>query len=127
MAQNHNHKKTFKAFLLLDCKSDSKLPPSSSVQDPLRLHRRKGIKVKPSIRENMALMQETLEEHASFGGGGGSGGSGGTRGFPLQRRTGSNSMQNPFPKQQRQFTAKIVAMGDDRVLGRLAKAYYFFR
>ncbi|KAK1885624.1 Phosphoinositide 3-kinase regulatory subunit 6 [Dissostichus eleginoides] len=29
--------------------------------------------------------------------------------------------------QQRQFTARIVAMGDDRVLGRLAKAYYFFR
>lgn len=36
-------------------------------------------------------------------------------------------MQNPFSKQQRHFTARIVAMGDDRVLGRLAKAYYFLR
>ena len=82
--------------------------------------------MKPSVKDSMVLMQDTLEEHPSLGGGGGAGGRGGSKGT-LQRRAGSSVMQNPFPKQQRQFTARIVAMGDDRVLGRLAKAYYFFR
>lgn len=36
-------------------------------------------------------------------------------------------MQSPFPEEQRQFTARIVTMGDDRVLGHLAKTYYSFR
>ncbi|XP_033986065.1 phosphoinositide 3-kinase regulatory subunit 6 [Trematomus bernacchii] len=98
-----------------------------SEQDAARLFRRGGIKMKPSVKDSMVLMQDTLEEHPSLGGGGGGGGGrGGSKGT-LQRRAGSSVMQNPFPKQQRQFTARIVAMGDDRVLGRLAKAYYFFR
>lgn len=83
--------------------------------------------MKPSVKDSMVLMQDTLEDHASLGGGVGNGGRGGRRGATLQRRAGSSTMQNPFPKQQRHFTARIVAMGDDRVLGRLAKAYYFFR
>lgn len=83
--------------------------------------------MKPSVKDSMVLMQDTLEDHSSLGGGVGSGGRGGRRGATLQRRAGSSAMQNPFPKQQRHFTARIVAMGDDRVLGRLAKAYYFFR
>lgn len=82
--------------------------------------------MRPSVNDGMVLMQDTLEDQASLGGGGG-GGSGGKRAATLQRRAGSSAMQNPFPKQQRHFTAKIVAMGDDRVLGRLAKAYYFLR
>ncbi|XP_068448546.1 phosphoinositide 3-kinase regulatory subunit 6 [Clinocottus analis] len=94
-----------------------------------RLSRRGGVKMKPSVKDSMVLIQDTLEEHASLGGGGGAGGAGGAgrkegrRGTTLQRRAGSSAM----PKQQRHFTARIVAMGDDRVLGRLAKAYYFFR
>ncbi|XP_028423556.1 phosphoinositide 3-kinase regulatory subunit 6 isoform X2 [Perca flavescens] len=98
-------------------------------QESMRLSRRGGIKMKPSVKDSMVLMQETLEDHASLGAGvgGGSGGRVGRRGATLQRRAGSSAMQNPFLKQQRQFTARIVAMGDDRVLGRLAKAYYFFR
>ncbi|XP_039667089.1 phosphoinositide 3-kinase regulatory subunit 6 isoform X3 [Perca fluviatilis] len=102
----------------------------TSKQESMRLSRRGGIKMKPSVKDSMVLMQETLEDHASLGAGGGGGGSGGRvgrRGATLQRRAGSSAMQNPFLKQQRQFTARIVAMGDDRVLGRLAKAYYFFR
>lgn len=81
--------------------------------------------MKPSVKDSMVLMQDTLEDHANLEGG--SGGRGGRRGVTLQRRAGSSAMQNPFTKQQRHFTAKIVVMGDDRVLGRLAKAYYFFR
>uniref|UniRef100_A0A3B4WHG4 Phosphoinositide-3-kinase regulatory subunit 6 n=1 Tax=Seriola lalandi dorsalis TaxID=1841481 RepID=A0A3B4WHG4_SERLL len=84
--------------------------PSPSLDTPKsgKLSRRGGIKMKPSVKDSMVLM-------------------GGRRGATLQRRAGSSAMQNPFTKQQRHFTARIVAMGDDRVLGRLAKAYYFFR
>lgn len=80
------------------------------------------------MKDSMVLMQDTLEDPTSLAGGGGNGGrGGGGRGGTLQRRAGISAMQNPFSKQQRQFTARIVAMGDDRVLGRLAKEYYFFR
>lgn len=79
--------------------------------------------MKPSMKDSMVLMQDTLEDHSGHGG---SGGRAGRRGVTLQRRAGS-VMQNSFPKQQKQFTARIVVMGDDRVVGRLAKAYYFFR
>lgn len=71
------------------------------------------------------LMQDTLEDHVSLGGGGGC--RGGGKEQTLQRRAGSNVLQNPFNKQQKQFTARIVVMGDDRILGHLAKAFYFFR
>ncbi|XP_072239571.1 phosphoinositide 3-kinase regulatory subunit 6 isoform X2 [Leuresthes tenuis] len=101
-------------------------PPSPREQDSGRLSRRGGIKLKPSAKDSMVLMQDTLEDHANQGGGGGNGGRGGNRGATLQRRAGASSMQN-FPKQQRHFTARIVIMGDDRVVGRLAQAYYFFR
>ncbi|XP_029367869.1 phosphoinositide 3-kinase regulatory subunit 6 isoform X2 [Echeneis naucrates] len=96
-----------------------------SEQDSGKLSRRGGIKMKPSMKDSMVLMQDTLEDHASHGGG--SGGRSGRRRATLQRRAGSSAAQNPFNKQQRQFTARIVAIGDDRVLGRLAKAYYLFR
>ncbi|XP_044046290.1 phosphoinositide 3-kinase regulatory subunit 6 isoform X2 [Siniperca chuatsi] len=102
-----------------------------SEQESSKLSRRGGIKMKPSMKDSMVLMQDTLEDHTSLGGGGGggggSGGRGGRRGATLQRRAGNSTMQNPFPKQQRNFTARIVVMGDDRVVGRLAKAYYIFR
>ncbi|KAM4594294.1 phosphoinositide 3-kinase regulatory subunit 6 [Fundulus diaphanus] len=95
-------------------------------QESGRLSRRGGIKLKPTAKDSMVLMQDTLEDHASSAGGG-SGGRGGRRGATLQRRAGTNMMETQFPKQQRHFTAKIVVMGDDRVVGRLAKAYYFYR
>ena len=71
----------------------------------------------------MVLMQD----HTSLAGGGGNGARPGGRGATLQRRAGSSPMLTPFSKQQRHFTARIVTMGDDRVLGRLAKEYYLFR
>ncbi|MEQ2163871.1 hypothetical protein GOODEAATRI_000542, partial [Goodea atripinnis] len=101
-------------------------PVSPSDQDSSRLLRRGGIKLKPTAKDSMVLMQDTLEDHANAAGGG-SAARGGRRGATLQRRAGANMMENHFPKQQRYFTAKIVIMGDDRVLGRLAKAYYFYR
>ncbi|KAG7491623.1 hypothetical protein MATL_G00005610 [Megalops atlanticus] len=86
-------------------------PGGGAEQEQLRLTRRGCIKMKPSVSDSMALMQDSLEEP----------GAGGT----LQRKAGNSS--TPFPKQQRHFTARIVLMGDDRVLGRLAKAYYSLR
>lgn len=79
------------------------------------------------MKDSMALIQDTLEDPTSLAGGGGNGGRAGRGGATLQRRAGSSAVLNPFAKQQRQLTARIVAMGDDRVLGRLAKEYYFFR
>ncbi|XP_067229286.1 phosphoinositide 3-kinase regulatory subunit 6 [Chanodichthys erythropterus] len=79
-----------------------------------RLSRRGGIKVKPSVTDSMALMQDALEET-------GTAGSSGT----LQRRAGNSG--TTLLKEERDYTAKIVVMGDDRAVGRLARAYYWFR
>lgn len=94
-------------------------------QDSTKLSRRGGIKMKPNVKDSMVLMQDTMGDHGSLRGGGGE--SGRRKGTTLQRRAGSTAMHNPFPKQQRHFTARIVAMGDDRILGRLANAYYLLR
>ncbi|KAG1940776.1 phosphoinositide 3-kinase regulatory subunit 6 isoform X1 [Pimephales promelas] len=85
-----------------------------SEQTSGRLSRRGGIKVKPSVTDSMALMQDALEET-------GTAGSSGT----LQRRAGNSG--TTLPKEERDYTAKIVVMGDDRAVGRLARAYYWFR
>nr|XP_057934534.1 phosphoinositide 3-kinase regulatory subunit 6 isoform X2 [Doryrhamphus excisus] len=99
------------------CKSD---------QQSIKLSRRGGMKVKPSVKDSVALMQDTLEGHAILGTGGLGGKEGGRR-VTLQRRSGSNTLQNLFPKQQRHFTARMVIIGSDSVVNRLAKAYYYLR
>lgn len=96
-----------------------------SEPDSSRLSRSGGFRIKPTMKNSMVLIQDSLEDHTSLTGGGN--GQRGERGVALQRRAGSSGMQGSFPKQQRHFTAKIVAIGDDRILGRLAKEYYFFR
>lgn len=100
---------------------------SLSEPDSSKLSRTGGFRIKPSMKDSMALIQDTLEDPTGLAGGGGNGGWAGRGGATLQRRAGSSALHNPFAKQQRQLTARIVAMGDDRVLGRLAKEYYFFR
>ncbi|XP_076027168.1 phosphoinositide 3-kinase regulatory subunit 6 isoform X2 [Genypterus blacodes] len=97
------------------CKNEPELP---------RLKRSKGFKMKPSVNDSLVQMQDTLEDQASFGGGG-NGGRIGRTGGTLQRRSG---MYTSFCKPQlRHYTARIVALGDDRILGQLAKACYAFR
>ncbi|XP_063065213.1 phosphoinositide 3-kinase regulatory subunit 6 [Engraulis encrasicolus] len=99
---------------------DQPTPTSSSG----RLARRGGMKVRPSVTDSVSLVQEALEETGGacvLGAGGGT---------TLQRRAGTSSV--PFAsrqqqQQQRHFTARIVLMGDDRVMGRMARAYYGFR
>lgn len=99
---------------------------SSSDQDSGKLFRKGGIKLRPTMKDSVALMPDSLEEHTCLGGDGLSGGRGGRGAATLQRRVGTNPMHS-FPKQEKYFTARIVVMGDDRALGRLAKTYYFYR
>uniref|UniRef100_A0A8C2PUG0 Phosphoinositide-3-kinase regulatory subunit 6 n=1 Tax=Cyprinus carpio TaxID=7962 RepID=A0A8C2PUG0_CYPCA len=97
--------------------SDMEFPGGKTLKPEItsgRLSRRGGIKLKPSVTESMALMQDVLEET-------GTAGSSGT----LQRRAGNSS--TTLPKEERDYTAKIVVMGDDRAVGRLARAYYWLR
>lgn len=75
----------------------------------------------------MALMQETLDDPSSLAAGGGGRGPPSSGGATLQRRAGSSTLPGPSAKQLKQLTARIVVMGDDRVLGRLAREYFFFR
>lgn len=65
-----------------------------------RLSRRGGMKVKPSLMGSMTLIQDTLGSESAF-----------------------LSQQQP----QRNFIANIVVMGDDRGIGRLARAFYRLR
>ncbi|XP_041077535.1 phosphoinositide 3-kinase regulatory subunit 6-like [Polyodon spathula] len=113
------------SILSTDSGIERDLPPSElpavseepsagrSEQEQGRLFRRGGIKMKPSVSDGVALLQDTLEE---------------TRASPpgkLQRRSGSHEL--PGGRQQKLYTARIVVMGDDRIVGRLAKAYYSLR
>ncbi|KAK0150162.1 Phosphoinositide 3-kinase regulatory subunit 6 [Merluccius polli] len=115
--------------------ADQTSPPTEPLKNEQeaggRLSRKGGMKKKPTVSDNMVLMQDTLEEHGGLSGGEGGGQGEGSRGWrrTLQRRTGCRASQamRPFSKQPRPFTARIVVMGDDRVLGRLAKAYYCLR
>ncbi|CAB1344655.1 unnamed protein product [Coregonus sp. 'balchen'] len=100
----------------------SVVEPSGGLEEgEARLTRRGGIKMRPSVTDHMALMQDALEESGSVAGGGAAIGGG-----KLQRKAGCSGTPS-FSKQQRHFTARIVVMGDDRVLGKLAKAFYFLR
>ncbi|XP_049575897.1 phosphoinositide 3-kinase regulatory subunit 6 [Syngnathus scovelli] len=92
--------------------------PCKSEQESVRLARRGGMKVKPSVKNSVALMQVTMEGDAGV-----LGDKGGRREVTLQRRAGSHA----FLRQQRIFTARIVVMGGDAIMGRLAKAYYCLR
>lgn len=94
---------------------------SSTAPSSGRLSRRGGMKVKPSVTDSVALMQDALEDTGACVWGAVGSGTG-----SLQRRAGAAG--TPFPRQQqRQFTARVVMMGDDRVVGRMARAYYLFR
>ncbi|NXG79133.1 PI3R6 kinase, partial [Baryphthengus martii] len=78
-----------------------------------RLHRKGGIKKKPSPLESVAFLQA------------GCNGSGVKTPVKLQRRSGIPP--EPEAPLQRLHTARIVLLGDDRILGRLAQAYHSLR
>ncbi|XP_039596157.1 phosphoinositide 3-kinase regulatory subunit 6 isoform X2 [Polypterus senegalus] len=86
--------------------------PGSSKGEPEqgRLMRKGGIKMKPSITDTIA---SSAEETVTCPPG------------KLQRRSGSQSISGN--RSQKQYTARVVLLGDDRILGKMAKAYYSIR
>lgn len=72
----------------------------SEMRGTWHLLRRGGMRVKPSVTDSMAFLQDALVSGSAL--------------LKQQQR-------------QRHMAANIVVMGDDRVLGRLARAYYTLR
>lgn len=82
--------------------TDSGIIRDIGTRDQPSLTRRAGQRRRITKSDRMALMMESLEElHATPGA--------------------------PLPKDERPFTARIVVMGDDSTVGRLAKAYHSLR
>ncbi|NXC23569.1 PI3R6 kinase, partial [Campylorhamphus procurvoides] len=87
--------------------------PCSAETEHSRLHRKGGIKKKPSPLESMAFLQAGCPSP------------GGKPPGKLQRRSGiPPEAAAPL---QRLHTARVVLLGDDRILGRLAQAYHSLR
>ncbi|NXU42288.1 PI3R6 kinase, partial [Drymodes brunneopygia] len=87
--------------------------PCAADPERSRLHRKGGIKKKLSPLDSVALLQA---------------GSAGPAGKPpgkLPRRSGMPP--DPAAPLQRLHTARVVLLGDDRILGRLAQAYHSLR
>ncbi|NXC38338.1 PI3R6 kinase, partial [Penelope pileata] len=89
------------------------LTPCSTDTEQSRLHRKGGIKKKPSPLESMAFLQTSCN------------GPGAKSAAKVQRRTGIPA--EPTAPLLRLHTAHIVLLGDDRILGRLAQAYHSLR
>ncbi|KAM6297541.1 phosphoinositide 3-kinase regulatory subunit 6 [Aegotheles albertisi] len=87
--------------------------PGSADPEQSRLQRKGGIKKKPSPLESVAFLQA------------GCNGPGAKPPVKAQRRAGTPP--EPAAPPQRLHTARIVLLGDDRILGRLAQAYHSLR
>ncbi|XP_056362034.1 phosphoinositide 3-kinase regulatory subunit 6 isoform X2 [Oenanthe melanoleuca] len=90
---------------------DEPCGPCPADPERSRLHRKGGIKKKLSPLESVALLQA------------GSNVPGGKPPGKLPRRAG----MSPEPSLQRLHTARVVLLGDDRILGRLAQAFHSLR
>ncbi|NXF86510.1 PI3R6 kinase, partial [Eubucco bourcierii] len=93
--------------------AEESLSPCGTEPEHCRLHRKGGIKKKPSALESVAFLQA------------GCAGPGLKLPGKLQRSPGPPL--GPAAQLQRLHTARIVLLGDDRVLGRLARAYHSWR
>ncbi|XP_054702757.1 phosphoinositide 3-kinase regulatory subunit 6 [Grus americana] len=93
--------------------AEEPLAPFSTETDQSRLQRKGGIKKKPSPLESVAFLQA------------GCNGPGVKPPAKPQRRRGIPP--EPAAPLQRLHTARIVLLGDDRILGRLAQAYHSLR
>ncbi|NXE02049.1 PI3R6 kinase, partial [Chaetorhynchus papuensis] len=87
--------------------------PCAADTEHSRLHRKGGIKKKLSPLDSVAFLQA---------------GSGGPGGKPPGKPPGRSGMPpEPAAPLQRLHTARVVLLGDDRILGRLAQAYHSLR
>ncbi|XP_066470919.1 phosphoinositide 3-kinase regulatory subunit 6 isoform X2 [Tiliqua scincoides] len=91
------------------------VPPSCSADaDRSRLQRKGGMKKKGSSLNSIAFLHS------------GCTGQGSTTAGKLHRKSGGSIME-PMVPMKRLHTARVLVLGDDRVLGRLAQAYYSMR
>ncbi|NXA12408.1 PI3R6 kinase, partial [Sapayoa aenigma] len=97
----------------LPAAAEEPFPPCSAETEQSRLHRKGGIKKKPSPLESVAFLQAGCNSPGVKPPG------------RLQRRSGIPP--DPAAPLQRLHTARIVLLGDDRILGRLAQAYHSLR
>ncbi|XP_053494535.1 phosphoinositide 3-kinase regulatory subunit 6 [Ictalurus furcatus] len=88
------------SILSTDSGIERDMAQGSDLETKRSLLRRGGMKMKPSVMDSMAFLQDALVSGSSL--------------LKQQQR-------------QKHITANIVVMGDDRVLGRLARAYYTLR
>ncbi|NWW05927.1 PI3R6 kinase, partial [Oreocharis arfaki] len=95
------------------CAHCAPCPPCTTDTEHSRLHRKGGIKKKPSPLDSVAFLQA------------GTGGPGGKPPRELPRRSGTPT--EPAAPLQMLHTARVVLLGDDRILGRLARAYRSLR
>ncbi|NXL24705.1 PI3R6 kinase, partial [Setophaga kirtlandii] len=97
------------SVLSTDSGIERDLPAPEEPCERSRLHRKGGIKKKPSPLDSVALLQP--------GGGQAPGKPPGRAGMPPE----------PAAPLQRLHTARVVLLGDDRALGRLAQAFHSLR
>uniref|UniRef100_A0A8C3PXF3 Phosphoinositide-3-kinase regulatory subunit 6 n=1 Tax=Chrysolophus pictus TaxID=9089 RepID=A0A8C3PXF3_CHRPC len=93
--------------------SEEPFAPCSADTEQSRLHRKGGIKKKPSPLESVAFLQTGCNSP------------GVKPAAKVQRRAGIPT--EPTAPLLRLHTARIVLLGDDRILGRLAQAYHSLR
>ncbi|NXK42231.1 PI3R6 kinase, partial [Piprites chloris] len=89
------------------------LAPCGAETEQSRLHRRGGIKKKPSPLESVAFLQAGCSSPGVKP--------------PVKPQKRSGTPQSAAAPLQRLHTARIVLLGDDRILGRLAQAYHSLR
>ncbi|XP_061215989.1 phosphoinositide 3-kinase regulatory subunit 6 [Neopsephotus bourkii] len=97
----------------LPAAAEEPFAPGSGEAELSRLHRKGGIKKKPSPLESVAFLQAGCNGPAA------------KPPAKLQRRPGSPPA--PAAPLHRLHTARILLLGDDRILGRLAQAYHSLR
>ncbi|XP_065504077.1 phosphoinositide 3-kinase regulatory subunit 6 isoform X2 [Caloenas nicobarica] len=97
----------------LPAAAEEPFAPFGTETEQSRLQRKGGIKKKPSPLESVAFLQAGCNSPGAKS--------------PVrpQRRPGMSP--EPAARPQRLHTARIVLLGDDRILGRLAQAYHSLR
>ncbi|NXV36668.1 PI3R6 kinase, partial [Rissa tridactyla] len=87
--------------------------PCSAETEQSRLHRKGGIKKKLSPLESVAFLQAGCNSAGAKS--------------PAKSQKRVSVLPEPAAPLQRLHTARIVLLGDDRILGRLAQAYHSLR
>ncbi|XP_015501455.1 phosphoinositide 3-kinase regulatory subunit 6 isoform X2 [Parus major] len=87
--------------------------PSAADTEPARLHRKGGIKKKLSPLDSVALLQAGSAVPAGKP--------------PGKQPRRSGTAPQPLAPLQRRHTARVMLLGDDRILGRLARAFHSLR